>query len=133
MLQVLFSSGGYTFLDVRSEAEVEDSGKVRGSVNVSMVRARKVYSPEAQKKLVASEPVDPEDWIAQVAKRFPNRGTPLLVGGSADGRHLVLEALQALEDKGYTNIVKLKWVPRGELSASRALSDLGAGEAAVAG
>ncbi len=39
--QCLFSSGGYTWLDVRSELEVDEVGKVKGSVNVPFVHLKR--------------------------------------------------------------------------------------------
>ena len=91
-----------------SEVEAEETGKIRGSVSIPIVNARKVYSPEAGRKVVEAEPVDPAEWLAQVAKRFPNKQAKLLVLGSGGARSLTLEALQALDDAGYPNLVKLK-------------------------
>lgn len=49
--QALFSSLGYTFLDVRSDLECEDQGRVRGSVHIPKVYAARVWSPEEQRKV----------------------------------------------------------------------------------
>lgn len=42
---------GYTYLDVRSTLENEEVGKVKGAVNVPFVLAKKVYSPQENKKV----------------------------------------------------------------------------------
>ena len=39
--QCLFSNGGYTWLDVRSELENDEVGKVKGSVNVPFVHLKR--------------------------------------------------------------------------------------------
>lgn len=62
--QVLFSDGGYTYLDVRSPLELEEIGKVKGCVNVPMTLTKKVYDPKVNKKVVQRE--DNPDWLAQV-------------------------------------------------------------------
>lgn len=49
--QVLYETG-YAYLDVRSELEYQDIGKVKGSVNVPFVHAKRVWSAEEQKKVV---------------------------------------------------------------------------------
>ena len=51
-VQALFSDGGYTYLDVRPKLEVDDIGKVKGSVNVPMANSARKYDPEQRKKVV---------------------------------------------------------------------------------
>ena len=43
--QVLFSSDGYTYLDVRPRLEYEEAGRVKGSVNIPIMNARRVGVP----------------------------------------------------------------------------------------
>lgn len=38
-------------LDIRTEADIEGSGRVRGSVHLPMVHTRRVYDPKANKKV----------------------------------------------------------------------------------
>ena len=45
--------------------------------------------------------------VAQVKKKFPDTETKLLIGCS-DGRTYSMDALMALDEEGYTNIVGLK-------------------------
>ena len=47
--QALYTHGGYTYLDVRSEAEYDD-GKVLKSVHVPLIRAKSRWNSETQKK-----------------------------------------------------------------------------------
>lgn len=63
-LQCLFSNGGYTWLDVRSELENEEVGKVKGSVNVPFVHLKRVYNPETQERDMKKTP-NP-DFVKQV-------------------------------------------------------------------
>lgn len=54
-MQALFSTFGYTYLDVRPSLELEEVGKVKGSVNVPIVHAKRKYSSEKQKKVLQKE------------------------------------------------------------------------------
>ena len=58
------SSLGWTYLDVRSQLEVQDVGRVKDSVNVPLVIATKRWDSEQQKKVVKKE--DNLDFIKQV-------------------------------------------------------------------
>ena len=51
-LQVLFSELGFVYLDVRPPLELDEVGKVRGSVNIPIMRSQRKWSPEEQKKVV---------------------------------------------------------------------------------
>ncbi|KAK9902888.1 hypothetical protein WJX75_009856 [Coccomyxa subellipsoidea] len=103
--RVLYSEDGYTYLDVRPALEYEDVGRVKGSVNIPMMIAKRVYDPEQKKKVVKKE--ENPNWIEQVKKKFPDTETKLLIGCS-DGRTYSMDALMALDEEGYTNIVGLK-------------------------
>ncbi|KAG2443761.1 hypothetical protein HXX76_002107 [Chlamydomonas incerta] len=97
----LFSNGGYTWLDVRSELENNEVGKVKGSVNVPFVHLKRVYNPETQEREMKKTP-NP-DFVKQVEKRFPKKDTKLMVGCS-NGKAYSIDALEALEDAGYENL-----------------------------
>ncbi|KAF8055921.1 STR16 [Scenedesmus sp. PABB004] len=101
----LYSNGGYTYLDVRSALEVEDVGKVKDSVNIPFVNARKVYDAETRTKKVVKE--DNPDFIRMVEKRFPSKDAKLLIG-CGNGTQYSISALEALDEAGYTNIVGLR-------------------------
>ena len=58
VVQVLFSEDGYTYLDVRPALEYEQAGRVKGSVNIPIVNAKRVWDPEQKKKVVKKEDND---------------------------------------------------------------------------
>jgi rhodanese-related sulfurtransferase len=103
--RILFTEGGYKYLDVRPELELDATGKVKGCINVPFVNAKWRYDPEAKKKVV--EKSDNDDFVAQVRKRIPDFETPIIVADS-DGRTYALDALEALDEAGYVNMVGLK-------------------------
>ena len=65
--QVLFSSDGYTYLDVRPRLEYEEAGRVKGSVNIPIMNARRVWDPEQKKKVIEREAN--ENFSEQVRQR----------------------------------------------------------------
>lgn len=106
---MLYSEDGYTYLDVRPELEVQEVGKVKGSVNIPIMHATRKYDPEQKKKVVQKTPNDA--FADMVKKRFPDPETKLLVACS-DGRKYSMDALMALDEAGYTHIAGLKVLPR---------------------
>lgn len=102
--RVLYTHGGYTYLDVRSEAEYDD-GKVLKSVHVPLIRAKSRWNSETQKKEFVQS-ANP-DFLKMVEKKLPKKDTKILVGCS-DGRARAIQALIALDEAGYTNLVGLK-------------------------
>jgi len=103
--RVLFSEAGYTYLDVRPALELDQVGKVKGCVNIPIVNSKFVYNSEDRKKTVEKTPN--ENFLEQVKKRFPNLDTPLLIGCS-DGRTYSIDALETLDEAGYTCLVGLR-------------------------
>ena len=65
--QVLFSADGYTYLDVRPRLEYEEAGRVKGSVNIPIMNARRVWDPEQKKKVIEREAN--ENFSEQVRQR----------------------------------------------------------------
>lgn len=102
---MLFSDAGYTYLDVRPALELEEVGKVKGCVNIPIVNSKWKYNPEERKKEIVKE--DNANFLEMVQKKFPNKEHPILVGCS-DGRTYSIDALEALDEAGYTNLVGLK-------------------------
>lgn len=96
---------GYTFLDVRSELELDAIGKWKGGVSVPFVNAKWRYDPEEKKKVVDKE--DNPNFIAMLQKKIPNKDTPIIVA-CADGTQYSLDALEQMDEAGYTNLVGLK-------------------------
>ena len=79
LMQALTSSLGWTYLDVRSQLEVQDVGRVKDSVNIPMVFATKKWDSGQQKKVVKKEDntnfirdvmLQP-DWRLQLSNRTP--------------------------------------------------------------
>mmetsp|Transcript_38072 Transcript_38072/g.84795 ORF Transcript_38072/g.84795 Transcript_38072/m.84795 type:complete len:235 (+) Transcript_38072:61-765(+) len=101
----LFSALGYAYLDVRPALEYEEAGKVVGSVNIPFMNSKRVWNAKEGKKVI--EKAANPDFIKTVQKRFPKKDQPLLVACS-DGRSYSIDALEALDGAGYTNIVGLK-------------------------
>uniref|UniRef100_Q5MCQ9 Gonidia-specific protein n=1 Tax=Volvox carteri f. nagariensis TaxID=3068 RepID=Q5MCQ9_VOLCA len=88
-------------LDVRSELENDEVGKVKGSVNIPFVHLKRVYDPETKERVMKKTP-NP-DFIKMVEKRFPKKDVKLMVGCS-NGKAYSIDALEALEEAGYTNL-----------------------------
>ena len=63
-VQGLISEDGYTYLDVRPRLEYEEAGRVKGSVNIPIMNARRVWDPELKKKVIQRE--DNEKFSEQV-------------------------------------------------------------------
>lgn len=103
--RVLFTEGGYKYLDVRPELEIDSVGGVRGRVGVPVMNAKWEYNTEKKKKI--AKRWDNEDFVKMVEKKIPNKDTPIIVGCS-DGTTYSLDALEALDDAGYTCLVGLK-------------------------
>lgn len=97
--------GGYTLLDVRPALELDVVGRVRGCVNIPVEDAQWVYNAVSRAKEVQRSAN--AEFLEQVQRRFPDLETPLVVGCS-DGRAYAIEALEALEEAGYTRLVGLK-------------------------
>ena len=107
-VQVLYSEDGYVYLDVRPTLEIDAVGRFKGSVNIPVMNATRKYDPEQKKKVVTKTPN--EGFVDAVKKKFPNLETKLMVSCS-DGRAYSMDALMALDEAGYTNIVGLKVQP----------------------
>lgn len=90
---------------MRPEYELDEAGKVRGCVNVPVYTAENKYDAAAKKKVLRKFPND--KFIAQVEKKIPNKETKLIVACS-DGKSYCMEALEALDEAGYENMVALK-------------------------
>lgn len=96
---------GYKMLDVRSDLEIDNIGKWKGAITVPFVFAKFRYDAEQKKKVADKTPND--NFVAMVEKKIPNKETPLLVC-CADGTQYSLDALEALDEAGYSCIVGMK-------------------------
>jgi len=78
--RVLYESG-WTYLDVRSEFEVDESGKVKNSVNVPFVIIKRQFDPETKERVIKK--TDNPDFIKMVEKKFPKKDAKLIVSDGA--------------------------------------------------
>lgn len=104
--RALFSNLGYTYLDVRPALELEEVGKVKGSVNIPLMHAQRKYSSEQHKKILQKQ--DNPDFVSQVEKKFPDKENTKLLVACSNGRRYSMDALMALDEAGYVNLVGLK-------------------------
>lgn len=103
--RALYSNFGYTYVDVRPALEVDEVGKFKGAVHVPFMNSKKVYNAETRQKDIIKSPN--AEFISMIKKKFPKLDTPLLIGCS-DGKAYSIDALMALDEAGYTNIVGLQ-------------------------
>jgi rhodanese-related sulfurtransferase len=107
--RVLWKLDGYSILDVRSEAEGRESGRIRGpnkgSIDIPMFNSQSVYDAALGRKVTTQE-VNPR-WLEEVKARFPNRGSKIIVMCS-DGTTRSSQALDLLAAEGYRNLVLMR-------------------------
>mmetsp|Transcript_14762 Transcript_14762/g.36827 ORF Transcript_14762/g.36827 Transcript_14762/m.36827 type:complete len:226 (-) Transcript_14762:486-1163(-) len=96
---------GYTYLDVRPTIEYQDVGKVKNSVNIPIVNMTKKYNAADRKFTYEKAPN--AAFVEMVQKKFPKKDAKLLVACS-DGRSYCIDALEALDEAGYTNLAGLR-------------------------
>eukprot|EP00854_Cymbomonas_tetramitiformis_P011784 gene11784-13914_t len=101
----LYCDGGYSILDVRTAAELEDEGKIGGSYSIPLINGTKKYNLETKEKEMIQS-ANP-DFLTIVAMTFPDKSTPILITCS-DSRDRAIQTLILLEGAGYTNIVGMK-------------------------
>lgn len=97
---------GYKWLDVRSKPEYEEE-RVVGSVNVPIINATKKFNVETKDKELKQAGKN-ESFLQEVEKKFPKKEETFLLIGCSDGRNRAIQALQILDEAGYTNIVGIK-------------------------
>ncbi|CAM6124578.1 unnamed protein product [Calypogeia fissa] len=104
--RVLFTELGYTYVDVRPSVEVDEIGKVPGSINIPIKLGQKKYDAELKKKVLVK--TDNPDFLKQIQKKFPDPETAKILVGCSNGRTYSMDALVALDEAGYVNIVGLQ-------------------------
>ena len=109
---ILVLAGGYRILDVRAKSEIEFVGnyprdQLNGSkfIECPIINATRRYDSEKGEKVYQQTIND--DFKAQVEQLFPDKEAKIIVGCS-DGRNRTLQALEFLDEMGYTNIVGLR-------------------------
>lgn len=91
---------------MRSEFELEESGKVKGAVNVPFVKITRRYDSEKKERVI--QKTDNADFVKMVEKRFPDKEGAKLIVGCSNGRAYSVDALEALDEAGYANLAWLK-------------------------
>jgi rhodanese-related sulfurtransferase len=113
----LFSELGYNILDIRSEWEIDSVGNFPRELpsdhksgakiyTVPLINARAQYDSDAGKKVVKDQQPN-RDFMNQVKKIFPDTNAKIIICCS-DGRNRAIQALEALDEAGYVNIVGLR-------------------------
>ena len=116
----LFSDLGYSILDIRAECELDQVGNYPrelpsdhsfnggGSiVHIPLFNATSRYDSEAGKKVIGNfEPN--RDFINAVKRAFPDPNDAKIIVSCSDGRNRAIQALEALDEAGYVNIVGLR-------------------------
>eukprot|EP00899_Mesostigma_viride_P009907 jgi/Mesvir1/18918/Mv18905-RA.1 len=107
--RVLLSEGDYTYLDVRSVAEVEKDGPApkEGVKSVHIPFKNATYRWDSETKSKKLQESDNPDFMKKVQSVFRSKEAKIIVSDST-GREHATDALMALDDEGYTNIVGLK-------------------------
>ena len=100
----LLTRGGFTPVDVRTSDE--HSYAVAGAASVPIISGTWRFDA-ATKKRAPTEQRRNDGFLRDVAKRFPDVSSPLLIHCS-DGRSRSMSALRALEAVGYTRLAGLK-------------------------
>ena len=113
----LFTEFGYNILDIRCQAEIDQIGNFPREypsdhrsgarfVEVPLIFANYRYNSELNKKMMMNQESNKE-FLDKVAKVFPDKNEKIIVACS-DGRNRAIQALEALDEAGYVNIVGLR-------------------------
>eukprot|EP00746_Dinoflagellata_sp_MGD_P020493 gnl/MRDRNA2_/MRDRNA2_147763_c0_seq1.p1 gnl/MRDRNA2_/MRDRNA2_147763_c0~~gnl/MRDRNA2_/MRDRNA2_147763_c0_seq1.p1 ORF type:complete len:331 (-),score=56.87 gnl/MRDRNA2_/MRDRNA2_147763_c0_seq1:369-1361(-) len=96
---------GYKWLDVRTSTEY-DEGHIAKSVNIPIINSKRVFDSEVGKRVYRNQAGN-ADFINTVRQMFPDKETKLLIACS-DSRKRAMNALEALDEAGYKNIIGVK-------------------------
>jgi rhodanese-related sulfurtransferase len=105
--RVLWSSDGYTIVDLRSEFEREEEGTITaesGSIHIPLISAEKVYNAELDKKVILQQP-NPQ-FLEQINSCFSPDDKFIVM--DSDGKDRALQALALLDKAGYTSSVCMR-------------------------
>ena len=115
----LFSEHGYNVLDIRCADELDVIGNFprdqagatehRGTNwfhHIPIINAQYRYDSEAGKKMMKNQEPN-RAFLDQVQAKFPDKNTRIIISCS-DGRNRAIQALEALDEAGYVNIVGLR-------------------------
>jgi rhodanese-related sulfurtransferase len=96
---------GYTYVDVRPTAEIEDQGKLRVCAIVPFKNGKSAYNSATQQREVIKS-ANP-NFVKEFTARFPKKDHKILIACST-GKECSIGALMALEAAGYTHLTGLK-------------------------
>ncbi|KAG1653867.1 hypothetical protein FOA52_007234 [Chlamydomonas sp. UWO 241] len=96
---------GWTYVDVRPALEIEEVGKYKGAVAVPLKNMVKKYNNETNTKEYFKS--DNPEFVAQFKRKFPDTEAKIMIGCS-DGATYSMDALMALDEAGYCNLVGMK-------------------------
>lgn len=74
--------------------------------HIPIINAQYRYDSEAGKKLMKNQEPN-RAFLDQVQSKFPDKNTRIIISCS-DGRNRAIQALEALDEAGYVNIVGLR-------------------------
>lgn len=114
----LFSEMGYSILDIRADCELDQIGNyprelpsdhLSGAmiVHIPLINASTRYDSEANKKVMVNMEAN-KDFIRKIEQIFPDKANAKLIISCSDGRNRAIQALEALDEAGYVNIVGLR-------------------------
>ena len=92
---MLYSHGGYYWLDIRNNIDVGKFGMVQQAISIPFYLASKRF---VDGEMVIDEEYN-ETFLEEVEEVFPHKETPLLVG-DINGNDCAIDALGLLEEAG---------------------------------
>lgn len=104
--RVLAEHMGYQILDVRSDYERSDRGRIFFSKHVPLFDLTSRWDSEAKAKVNKQDPN--RKFMDQVKALFPNPEEDKIVVMCSDGRQRSIQVLMMLDDEGYVNLAGLK-------------------------
>eukprot|EP00894_Picocystis_sp_ML_P001827 jgi/Pico_ML_1/52344/g3060.t1 len=104
--RVLVEHLGYQILDIRSDYERSDRGRVSFAKHVPLFSLTSRWDSEAQAKVNKQDP-NPK-FLQQVKALFPNPEEDKIVIMCSDGRQRSIQVLMMLDEEGYINLAGLK-------------------------
>ena len=72
-----------------------------------LIFAQSRYDSEAGKKVIVNQEKN-TNFLSQVEKIFPDKANAKIIVSCSDGRNRAIQALEALDEAGYVNIVGLR-------------------------
>uniref|UniRef100_A0A7S0XEX7 Rhodanese domain-containing protein n=1 Tax=Mantoniella antarctica TaxID=81844 RepID=A0A7S0XEX7_9CHLO len=114
----LFSELAYSILDIRADCELEQIGNYprelpsdhlvpSGIYHVPLISASTRFDSSVNKKVMVNMKAN-KDFITEIERIFPDKANAKIIISCSDGRNRAIQALEALDEAGYVNIVGLR-------------------------